>query len=94
MRLYESNGQMLVHIENIPAVYAIFGKAGELLYIGCTATLRNRLNYHRLFNRFGGVEETVEFIRCDCEFERYAMERWLIAKHRPSLNKYKGWKAS
>ena len=65
---------------NGPAVYLLFNDS-ELVYIGHTKTLLERLAQHCKSKKF----DSFSFIRCDAA-ETYRIEQWAIRKYRPKLN--------
>lgn len=77
-------------IKDIPfytgGIYFIYNEYGNLVYIGKSANLRNRLYSHFKIHK---EYESFRFIQIDDEFDREIYETYYINKFKPSNNKDK-----
>ena len=73
----------------IPAAAGIYSvwADGKLLYIGTTAKLRKRIIGHNRRKEFIDLGANEVRFLIFSGWERIKMERWLIKKHNPPLNK-------
>ncbi len=78
---------------NGPGVYLIFDKRGDIIYVGKSKSLRNRLQTH--FHRSTPATKSriiqqlahqIQLIETETEAEALLLEFNLIQKHRPPLN--------
>ncbi|OBX87006.1 excinuclease ABC subunit UvrC [Moraxella nonliquefaciens] len=85
--------QLLKNIPNLPGVYKMLGKSGEILYIGKAKSLKNRVNSY--FAKTVEHPKTVALVAriCDIEIiitrgesEALLLEQNLIKQHRPPYN--------
>jgi excinuclease UvrABC nuclease subunit len=74
-----------------PTVYRAFGWAGELLYVGCTVSPRDRLRAHRYTptsggSRWWGLVHQITQTRYSTQAEAAAAERAAIREEDPIFN--------
>ncbi|MDZ7660020.1 nucleotide excision repair endonuclease [Fodinibius sp.] len=78
-----------------PGVYKMYGRSGDLLYVGKAKDLRNRLFTYRRAKMGTDSRKTIRLIRmthkinihiCDSEKEALLLENELIRKHQPEFN--------
>ena len=74
-------------------VYKIYNKKGDLVYIGCTKNLRNRLTTHKntfIRNALGkDVYSELNYIEWEVKKDKkeaFELEKSLILKHQPRYN--------
>jgi hypothetical protein len=80
-------------LENRPAVYKLFDKAGELMYIGETKSLKTRIRNH-LSPKTAGHDEIhrgtigyIEYVYLNIDrYERAIVEGILVNRHNPKYN--------
>jgi predicted GIY-YIG superfamily endonuclease len=78
-----------------PGVYRMYGKTGELLYVGKAKNLRRRLFTYRNVRKETASRKTVRLVRMiddiryeqtDTEEEALLLENQLLREHRPPFN--------
>lgn len=68
-------------LKNVWCIYFLYNK-NELVYIGKTGFLENRLRYHKKSKNF----DEFSFLKVDSEYEATKKEEELINKYKPKLN--------
>ncbi|STZ56492.1 Excinuclease ABC subunit C [Moraxella lacunata] len=85
--------QLLKNLPNLPGVYKMLGKSGEILYVGKAKSLKSRVNNY--FAKTIDHPKTVALVAriCDIEIiitrsesEALLLEQNLIKQHRPPYN--------
>ncbi|AWY21086.1 excinuclease ABC subunit UvrC [Moraxella bovis] len=85
--------QLLKNLPNLPGVYKMLGKSGEILYVGKAKSLKSRVNSY--FAKTIDHPKTVALVAriCDIEIiitrsesEALLLEQNLIKQHRPPYN--------
>ncbi|UYZ72851.1 excinuclease ABC subunit UvrC [Moraxella bovis] len=85
--------QLLKNLSNLPGVYKMLGKSGEILYVGKAKSLKSRVNSY--FAKTIDHPKTVALVAriCDIEIiitrsesEALLLEQNLIKQHRPPYN--------
>lgn len=85
--------QLLKHLPNLPGVYKMLGKSGEILYVGKAKSLKSRVSSY--FNKHIDHPKTQALVSriCDIdtivvrgEIEALLLEQNLIKEHRPPYN--------
>jgi len=72
-------------IPDYGGVYAFYSKEGYLIYIGKTASFKQRMNYH-LSDGYKKLISRMEVFRLDNEIDREIYETYLINKWKPLFN--------
>lgn len=79
-------------LPQIPGVYLMKGRAGELLYVGKAANLRRRVSSYFLRPQDGRISRLVseikkiDYQKTDTAIEALILEAALIKKHQPRFN--------
>jgi len=71
-------------------VYLFYDKNDELLYIGKTISMKNRMKQHKSSSKVEVWKkdiETIKYYSFDNQCDMSIYEIWLISKHRPKYNK-------
>ena len=71
-------------LEDIPAIYAIYDKKGELIYIGQSKRVRYRLSKHPKRSKYAYIKVRTT----STADERINLEEQLIRKLKPKLNRH------
>jgi DNA polymerase III subunit epsilon len=89
------------HLPHAPGVYLFRGRDGDVLYVGKSKDVRNRVKSYFYGDGRKKVEDllgevaTIEGLRCDGELEALVQEARLIALHEPKYNRRgKTWRRS
>ena len=76
-----------------PGVYIMRSSTGEIIYVGKSKKLKNRVtsyfvsgNHTYKTERMVALVQDFDFILCDTEIEALALENTLIKKHSPKYN--------
>ena len=76
-----------------PGVYIMRAAGGEIIYVGKSKKLKNRVtsyfvsgNHSYKTERMVALVQDFDFILCDTEIEALALENTLIKKHSPKYN--------
>lgn len=89
----EHLSQLLKNLPNLPGVYKMLGKSGEILYVGKAKSLKNRVNSyfaktieHPKTQALVARIHDIETIITRGESEALLLEQNLIKQHRPPYN--------
>ena len=86
--------QLAEHLPAAPGIYLFKGRGGEVLYVGTSRNLRQRVrSYFGASEKRGrmrqmvGLAERVDYVECSHALEALVREQRMIAAHQPAFNR-------